>query len=232
MRRETLQALLDAQAAGRAVALVTPLDGSAQRVIDAADVQPMDADSAALAAAVREALLTDRAVLLPWGSTQALVSPWNPPLHLVIVGAVHIAEALCRMARIAGYQVTLIEPRSGFARTALFPDVRLLNEWPQQAFASIQCDSRTAVVLLTHDPKIDDPALDCVRGRPVFYIGALGSTRTQARRLERLAARGWSAEELARIQGPAGLAIGARTPAEIALSILAQLTQALRARRA
>jgi xanthine dehydrogenase accessory factor len=133
------------------------------------------------------------------------------------------------MAQISGYQVTVIDPRAGFAREALFPGVRLLNEWPQQAFAQLpSLDARTAVVLLTHDPKIDDPALACVLPSPVFYVGALGSTRTHARRLERLASAGWTAAQLARIHGPAGLAIGARTPAEIAVSVLAQMTQQLR----
>jgi xanthine dehydrogenase accessory factor len=113
----------------------------------------------------------------------------------------------------------------------LFSGAQLINEWPQEAFASLQVDARTAVVLLTHDPKIDDPALECVLSSPVFYIGALGSTRTHARRLQRLAERGWTDAQLARINGPVGLAIGARTPAEIALAVLAQATQCLRQAR-
>ena len=225
MRRDTLQSLQAARDAGRAVALVTPLDGGLQQVLGLGDLQGV---APALALAVQAALASDRASVLVQDDVECLVSPWNPPLRLVIVGAVHIAEGLCRLALTCGYAVTVIDPRAGFARPDLFPDVHLINEWPQQAFPQLALDARTAVVLLTHDPKIDDPALECVRSSAVFYVGALGSTRTHARRLERLAAAGWSAQQLARIHGPAGLAIGARTPAEIALSVLAQLTERLR----
>ncbi len=154
--------------------------------------------------------------------------PLNPPQRLVVVGAVHIAEALCAMARIAGHDVTLIDPRSAFLRPELFPGVTLTDRWPQEALAKLAVDARTAAVLLTHDPKIDDPAIEFLLRSPVYYVGALGSRRTHAKRLERLAARGFTPQELARIHGPAGLAIGARTPAEIAVSVLAQITAALR----
>jgi xanthine dehydrogenase accessory factor len=226
VRRETLRALQGAQGSGRAVALVTPLDGGPQQVLGLADLgQDVSTE---LAQAVRSALATDRAVLLAEGGVERLVCPRNPPLRLIVVGAVHIAEALCRLAQTLGYAVTVIDPRAGFARAGLFPGVTLLNVWPQEAFETVALDARTAVVLLTHDPKIDDPALRCVLSSDVFYIAALGSTRTQARRLERLAAEGYTSPQLARIHGPAGLAIGARTPAEIALSVLAQMTQRLR----
>lgn len=225
MRRETLLALEAARAAGRAVALVTPLDGGAQQVLGVGELEPVAAE---LAQTVRSVLASDRAQVVVLGGVEHLVSPWNPPLRLLIVGAVHIAEALCRMARIAGYEVTVIDPRAGFARAELFPDVRLVNAWPQEALPQFPPDARTAVVLLTHDPKIDDPALGAVLGSAAFYIGALGSTRTHARRLERLAAAGVDPALLVRIHGPAGLSIGARTPAEIALSVLAQMTQCLR----
>ena len=225
MKRALLEALQAARAAGRPVARVTPLDGGAQQLLGGEDLQGV---SPALADAVRNALATDRAVLLSEGGAECLVAPWNPPLRLVVVGAVHIAESLCHMAHLAGYAVTVIDPRTAFLRAELFPAVALVGDWPQQAFASLHPDARTAVVLLTHDPKIDDPALECVLRSSVFYIGALGSTRTHARRLERLGVLGYTPEELARIHGPAGLAIGARTPAEIAVSVLAQMTQALR----
>jgi xanthine dehydrogenase accessory factor len=181
-----------------------------------------------LAEAVRSALATDRAAVLRLDGVEHLVAPHNPPLRLIVVGAVHISEFLCRMARLAGYDVTVVDPRAAFLRAERFPDAQLVGEWPQQAFPVLRPDARTAVVLLTHDPKIDDPALECVLPAPVFYIGALGSTRTHARRLERLAEAGLPAAQLARIHGPAGLSIGARTPAEIAVSVLAQMTQALR----
>ena len=225
MKRALLEALQAARAAGRPVARVTPLDGGAQQLLGGEDLQGV---LPALADAVRSALATDRAVLLSESGVECLVAPWNPPLRLVVVGAVHIAESLCHMARLAGYGVTVVDPRTAFLRAALFPAVTLVGEWPQQAFALLRPDARTAVVLLTHDPKIDDPALQCVLRSPVFYIGALGSSRTHARRLERLGALGYTPEELTRIHGPAGIAIGARTPAEIAVSVLAQMTQALR----
>jgi xanthine dehydrogenase accessory factor len=225
VQRAMLHALQAARAAGRPVALVTALDGSAQQVLGVDDLQGV---AAALADAVRSALATDRAVLLGDAGVEYLVAPCNPPLRLVIVGAVHIAESLCPMARLAGYAVTVVDPRSAFLRADRFESATLIGDWPQQAFAGLRADARTAVVLLTHDPKIDDPALQCVLRSSVFYIGALGSTRTHARRLERLADLGYSPQELARIHGPVGLDIGARTPAEIAVSVLAQMTRALR----
>ena len=228
-RCEGLQALRVARADGRAVVRVTPLDGALPQVLDPQSL-PIHL-SAELSAAVNTVLVTDRAQVITENGIESLVAPCNPPLRLVIVGAVHISESLCRLALELGYRVTVIDPRAGFARESLFSGVQLINQWPQEAFAGLQVDARTAVVLLTHDPKIDDPALECVLSSPVFYIGALGSTRTHARRLQRLAERGWTDAQLARINGPAGLAIGARTPAEIALSVLAQATQCLRQAR-
>jgi xanthine dehydrogenase accessory factor len=152
----------------------------------------------------------------------------NPPLELALVGAVHIAQPLAAMARLAGYAVRVIDPRAAFATEARFPGVTRQTVWPDEAFAKTALGNRTALVVLAHDPKLDDPALEAGLASPAFYIGALGSKKTHAARLERLAARGFSPDALARIQGPVGLAIGARSPAEIALSILAQMTQTLR----
>jgi xanthine dehydrogenase accessory factor len=228
VQRGTLQALIAARAATRPVVLLTPLDGSAQRVLDAEALELLALTDAPLAQAAREALGTDRASTVTSAGVEILVTPQNPPLRMVIVGAVHIAEALSVMARAAGYAVTVVDPRSAFLRPDRFPQVQLVDQWPQQAFAALKPDARTAVVLLTHDPKIDDPALLAVLPTDVFYIGALGSTRTHARRLERLAQAGVSEADRMRIRGPAGLSIGARTPAEIALSVLAQVTQQLR----
>ena len=228
MRRGMAEALRKARREGRAAVLFTPLDGSAQRLLDAAGLELLAMTDPELAAAGREALRSDRAAVLAWQGGELLVTPHNPPLRLCVVGAVHISESLCAMARHCGYAVTVIDPRSAFLRPERFPGVELIGEWPQAAFAQLQPDARTAVVLLTHDPKIDDPALKAVLSTPAFYIGALGSSRTHAKRLERLAAAGVGEADLARIHGPAGLSIGARTPAEIAVSVLAQLTQVLR----
>jgi len=225
VQRDTLLSLRAAQAAGKAVVLLSALDGSAQQLLDPAATTGLSPE---LAAAVSLAVSSDRAQRVLVGEQEWLLTPHNPPLRLVIIGAVHISEFLARMAQQLGYAVTVVDPRAGFARADLFAGSQLVNEWPQVALPTLALDARCAVVLLTHDPKIDDPALQQVLNTPVFYIGALGSTRTHARRLERLAEQGFDAATLARIHGPAGLNIGARTPAEIAVSVVAQMTQALR----
>jgi len=228
MRTGMAQALLAARRESRAVVLFTPLDGGVQRLLDAAGLELLSLTDPQLAAAGYAALASDRAQVVNGPGSEALVTPHNPPLRLIVVGAVHISEVLCTMAREAGYAVTVIDPRSAFLRPERFAGVTLLDQWPQQAFAQLQPDARTAVVLLTHDPKIDDPALLAVLSTPAFYVGALGSTRTHAKRLARLAQAGVSEAARARIHGPAGLDIGARTPAEIAIAVLAQITQVLR----
>lgn len=228
MRRGMLEALIATREAGNAAVLLKPLDGSAQRLLKAEGLDLLDHTDPPLAAVARQALAQDRALTASEAGIEVLAVPHNPTLRLVIIGAVHIAESLCRFALEAGYAVTVIDPRSAFVRPERFPGVRVLAQWPQEALAGLQLDARTAVVLLTHDPKVDDPALRIVLQSPVFYVGALGSTRTHARRLERLSADGLAATALARVHGPAGLSIGARTPAEIAISVLAQMTQVLR----
>lgn len=163
---------------------------------------------------------------------ETFVAVHNPPLRLVVVGAVHIAQALVPMAQIAGYDPVVIDPRSAFASAERFPGVTLLDDWPDEAVTALGLDARTALVLLTHDPKLDDPALEealaAAQDEACFYIGALGSKRTHAKRVERLQAAGFSAAEIARIHGPVGLDIGAAGPAEIAVAILAEMTTVLR----
>ena len=225
MKQGTAKALLAARQAARAVVLFTPLDGGLQRLLDDAGLQLLSLTDPDLAAAGREALRSDRALV---HGEQLLVTPHNPAQRLIVVGAVHISEVLCNMAITAGYSVTVVDPRAAFLRPERFPGVTLVNDWPKEALAALKPDARTAVVLLTHDPKIDDPALLAVLPTPAFYVGALGSTRTHAKRLERLAEAGVDEAGRLRIQGPAGINIGARTPAEIAISVLAQMTQALR----
>lgn len=159
---------------------------------------------------------------------QRFLAVHTPPLRLAIVGGVHIAQPLSAMAREAGYDVTLIDPREAFASPVRFPDERLVHEWPDAALAALAPDIRTAIVLLTHDPKLDDAALTVALPSPAFYIGALGSTRTHAKRVARLSAAGFDETEIARIDAPVGLDIGARSPAEIAVATLAQMTERLR----
>ncbi len=159
---------------------------------------------------------------------ETFVAIHNPPLRLIVVGAVHIAQALVPMARIAGFDPVVIDPRESFASEARFPGETVLDDWPDEGLRALGLDARTALVLLTHDPKLDDPALGEALRSEVFYIGALGSTRTHAKRVARLTDAGFSEVEIARIHGPIGLDIGAAGPAEIAVSILAQMTQVLR----
>jgi len=169
---------------------------------------------------------SDRSGFEPDGTT--FVAVHNPPLRLVVVGAVHIAQALVPMARATGFDATVIDPRESFASEQRFPDTTLLHDWPDEAVAALGLDARTALVLLTHDPKLDDPALEAGLRAACFYIGALGSTRTHAKRLERFHAAGFSEAQTARIHGPIGLDIGAASPAEIAVSILAEMISVLR----
>ena len=159
---------------------------------------------------------------------RAFLQVFNPPLRLMVIGAVHIAQALAPMASLAGYHVTVVDPRRAFATDSRFPDVAMTQDWPDEAMTALAPDRRTAVVALTHDPKLDDPGLDVALRSEAFYIAALGSRRTHAGRLERLAELGHDAATLARIHGPAGLDIGAVSPAEIAVSVMAEMTRALR----
>ncbi len=152
----------------------------------------------------------------------------NPPLRLVVVGAVHIAQALVPMARIAGFDPIIVDPRAAFGSEARFPGETILDEWPDEAMQKVGLDARTALVLLTHDPKLDDPALHIALKSDAFYIGALGSTRTHAKRVERLTEVGFSKEDIARIHGPIGLDIGAASPSEIGVSILSEVLSVLR----
>lgn len=162
---------------------------------------------------------------------QTFVAVHNPPLRLIVVGAVHIAQALVPMARIAGYDPVLIDPREAFGSSDRFPGETILHDWPDEAVAQLGLDARTALVLLTHDPKLDDPALEAGLGANCFYIGALGSTRTHATRVARMQAAGFTEDQIGRIHGPIGLDIGAAGPSEIAVAILAEMTAVLRGRR-
>jgi xanthine dehydrogenase accessory factor len=227
VQRATLDALIAARAAATPVVLLTPLDGSPAMVLTAAGPETV-ALEASLRAAVSLALREDRACRHTGVQGELLLTPFNPPLRLILVGAVHIAQPLVRIAALADYAVTLVDPRAAFTQARQFAPATLRSDWPDAALAALRPDARTAVVTLAHDPKIDDPALAVALASQAFYVGALGSARTHARRLERLAAAGIAAAQLARIDGPAGLKIAARTPAEIAIAIIAAMTAALR----
>ncbi len=182
----------------------------------------------ALMTSVAEARTADKSRRVDTADGPVFIQIFNPPLRLAIIGAVHIAQPLAPMASLAGYDVTVIDPRRAFASDERFPSVTVLTDWPDEAMAALAPDNRTAIVALTHDPKLDDPALDVALKSDAFYIAALGSRKTHARRLERLAELGHPPEVLARIHGPAGLAVGAVSPAEIAIAIMAEMTAALR----
>ena len=155
---------------------------------------------------------------------------YTPPLRLIIIGAVHIAQFLAPMAKVAGFDVTVVDPRSSFATPSRFPEINLSDDWPDDGILKLKPDTRTAVVTLTHDPKLDDPALVETLKTPAFYIASLGGSRTHGKRLERLKSEGFDEKELLRINGPAGLDIGSVAPSEIAISMLAELTAALHGR--
>ncbi len=178
---------------------------------------------------VATALRQDKSRAVDSAEGRVFLQVFNPPLRLIIVGAVHISQALAPMAALSGYDVTIIDPRRAFATDERFPDVKMADDWPDDAMEALAPDRRTAVVTLTHDPKLDDPALDIALKSEAFYIAALGSRRTHAGRKERLSALGHDDETFARIHGPAGLDIGAVSPAEIAISVMAEMTKALRA---
>lgn len=227
MTRDVLAALVAALAAKRPVVLVTRLETGDARLLD--PFSPMAGEPPDVAAAAREAALRDTSAVLEAREGRLFLRAYLPPVRLVVIGAVHVAQALAPMARLAGYEVIVVDPRRAFATEARFEGVRLERAWPDEALARLGLDRRTAVVTLTHDPKIDDPALVAALRSDAFHVGALGSRKTQAARRERLARAGVPEAALARLRGPVGLALGARTPGEIAVSILAELVGALRA---
>lgn len=226
MKASDLSRLVTARTERRPIALVTDLASHHQALFEAGNEAPSLHLSPAQRDAVAEALAANRSGEMELEGRRLFVQARVPDPRLVVVGAVHITQALAPMAALAGYEVIVVDPRRAFATAERFPGVTLRHDWPDEALDAIRLDERSAVVTLTHDPKIDDPALDRALRTPVFYIGALGSKKTHAARLQRLAEAGFDQPALARIHGPAGLAIGAKSPAEIAVSVLAQLTAA------
>jgi len=225
MKTALLDRLLADRAANIPVVLVTELGSGHQAIVhdDGAASGELALDEASLAE-VRRALRSDQSGILEAGGGTLFAQVHNPPPRLLLVGAVHISQALAPMAAMAGYGVSVIDPRRAFATDDRFPGISMRGDWPDEAMAALKPDHRTAVVTLTHDPKLDDPALQAALRSPAFYIGALGSRKTHGARLERLATAGFTPTEVARIHGPVGLSIGALSPAEIAVSVLAQIT--------
>ena len=223
MKLDTLATLNAERAARRAAIVVTDVDRGEERLVKAADVK-----GDALRDTLEQRLRSGKSGMIETPAGRIFLTVHVPPPRLVITGAVHISQALAPMARIVGYDVVIVDPRTAFASIERFPDVRVIAEWPDVALPLLNIDRYTAFVALTHDPKIDDPALTHALERDCFYIGALGSKKTHARRVERLQAQGIDDEKIARIRAPIGLAIGAISPPEIAVAIMGEVTASLR----
>jgi len=228
MKGKYLDAILAAGTERRSVALATALQSGRQSLLDRdhfeGDLELADLQRTAM----RDALRADRNITLETDEGSVFVQVFSPPGRCFVIGAVHIAQPLTQMLPLVDYRPIVIDPRESFCTEARFPGVELSTEWPDEALERLKPDHRSAIVTLTHDPKIDDPALEIALKTDAFYIGALGSRRTHAGRIARLKERGFSDAELSRIHAPVGLAIGGVSQAEVAISILGEMIQILR----
>ncbi len=242
MNPTILQGLLAALRDDEAVVLAMHMASGRQAVLrplvsdgkDGAEAGNPTADGDPFAWPVGDAaraLLEDRSFTVETSGGEVFLRPYNPPVRVVVVGAVHVSQPLARLTSTVGYEVTVVDPRRAFSTEERFPGVHLVRKWPEEALAELAPGHRTAVVTLTHDPKLDDPALAAALATPAFYVGALGSRRTHAARLKRLRERGLDEDALSRIHAPVGLEIGARGPEEIAVAVLGQIVERLRAPR-
>ncbi|MDI1285026.1 MAG: XdhC family protein [Reyranella sp.] len=225
MKTETIAALQQARTKRTAVTLATRLSDAAETLIYIDKAEGAMAGDATLVSAARRAMAMGRSETIDFGDQKIFLNVYVPPPRLIVVGAVHIAQTLAPMATMLDFDVTVVDPRGAWATSARFPGVKVIQDWADEAFQAMGLDVSTAVVTLTHDPKLDDPALESALKSDVFYIGALGSRKTHARRKERLAEVGITDEMFARVHGPVGLNIGAKSPAEIAVSILGQIVE-------
>ena len=224
MQLELLKSLNTERAARHAVIVVTDVASGRERLVKAVDIA-----NDPLRTTLAESLRTGRSGMAETAEGRVFLTVYVPAPQLVITGAVHISQTLAPIGKLLGYDVTIVDPRTAFASIERFPDVKVIAEWPDKALPPLGIDQYTAFVALTHDPKIDDPALIHALARDCFYIGALGSRKTHARRIERLKQQGLTDADLSRIHAPIGLDIGAESPAEIAVAIMAQITERLRA---
>ena len=223
MKLDILKSLNEERRARRAAVLVTDLSSGAQRLVKAAEIA---ADP--MAEAIDKQLRMGKSASVEIEGKTYFLTVQAPPARLVVIGAVHVSQALAEMARLVDFDVTIVDPRTAFASEERFPNVRVIAEWPDKVLPEIGLDPYTGIAALTHDPKIDDPALKLALEASCFYIGALGSKKTHAKRVERLTAAGFSQEQIGRIHAPIGLDIGAVSPAEIAVSVLAEIVLSLR----
>ncbi len=223
MRLDTLAALNAERAARRACVLVTNPATGAQRLVRLAEIAA-DPMAEALDAAIR----SGKSGLVEHEGASLFLTVQVPPVRIVAVGAVHITQALAPMARQAGFDITIVDPRTAFATPDRFPGDSLIADWPQNVLPGMKLDRFTAIACFTHDPKIDDPALEAALSADCFYVGALGSRKTHGKRVDRLKEKGFAEAQIARIRAPIGLDIGAVSPAEIAVSVLGEIILALR----
>jgi xanthine dehydrogenase accessory factor len=223
MKLEVLSALNKARAERRATILITDTESGEQRLVMGDAVAGDE-----MADLLDGALRSGKSGNVEHQGKVYFLTVQTPPVRLIVIGAVHISQALAPIAKVAGIDMTIIDPRTAFATPERFPDVKLIAEWPQNALQGINLDRYSGVACFTHDPKIDDPALEAALRADCFYVGALGSRKTHARRVERLTAAGFTPEQIARIKAPIGLDIGAVSPAEIAVSVLGEVILALR----
>ena len=224
MKLATLQTILDHIEQKRPLVLATNLETGEERTVRRGEWKDETEQEHVLRCLRMDTCITTDEALGP----RIFYQPFNPPLRMILVGAVHVAQPLSAMAALAGYEVVVVDPRTSFASIERFPGVALVHEWPDEALQALELDSRCAVVTLTHDPKLDDPALREALKSDAFFIGSLGSKKTNAGRLRRLRKAGFGEDDVARIRGPVGLPIGSRSPAEIAVAVLAQVTESLR----
>lgn len=223
MRLEALSQMNAERAARRACVLVTEIPGGEQRLVKAANLA-----GDPLADILEASLRSGKSGTVEHDGRSYFLTVQVPPARLFVIGAVHITQALAPMARVAGFDMTIVDPRTAFATPERFPDVRLIADWPQNVLPSLGLDRYTAIACFTHDPKIDDPGLEAALSADCFYVGALGSRKTHGKRVERLREKGFSDEQIARIRAPVGIDIGAVSPAEIAVSVLAEIVLSLR----
>ena len=220
MKDETLNLILSEKNNRNTIIVATEINSGEQIIIN--EKNDTDINNKILIAA-KNNIIQGKSEVLEIESNKWFINITLPPLRLITVGAVHIAQPLAEIATISGYEVIIIDPRAAFANTQRFPDIKIINEWPEVALNELAIDNRTAVVTLTHDPKLDDSALNAALKSKAFYIGSLGSKKTHKARVQRLKIANFSEDEINRIHGPIGLAIGAKSPQEIAISIISEI---------
>ena len=220
MKDETLNLILSEKNNRNTIIVATEINSGEQIIIN--EDNDTDINNKILIAA-KNNVIQGKSEILEIESNKWFLNITLPPLRLITVGAVHIAQPLAEIATISGYEVIIIDPRAAFANNQRFPDIKIINEWPEVALNELGIDNRTAVVTLTHDPKLDDSALNAALKSKAFYIGSLGSKKTHKARVERLKIANFTKDEINRIHGPIGLAIGAKSPQEIAISIISEI---------